>query len=231
LNDRDAHMPRRGAGRILLVLAALLVSACAHQLVPGAGAQIADGRRNAAVATAAGVTVVADADAWRGFPAGIDDIVTPLLLTIDNQSGRPLRVRLEQFAQGGPGETRLAAHTPNHNDRYVYEPVSALPYGTYGYPLSWPRSYGSYGWGPFGWDPYGWYDPWPPPRSVRLPTTDMVLRALPEAVIDSGVRTRGFVFFDRATRKKGSPLALTMDLVDARSGERFGEIRIPFVVR
>src|SRR5687768_16878388 len=103
---------------LLLVAAALLTSACAHQLVPAPGAQIADDRGKAAIATGAGVTVLVNADAWRGLPATLDSIVTPLLVTIDNQSGRPVRVRWDQLALHGPGNTRLAARSPLDIDGY-----------------------------------------------------------------------------------------------------------------
>ena len=207
--------------RVLLVAAALLASSCAHQLVPAPGAQIADERGKSAVATVAGVTVVVNADAWRGLPATLDSIVTPLLVTIDNQGGRPVRVRQDLLALRGPGETRFTARSPLEIDGYVSEPASAMPYGAYGYDPFWHTGLG----------PYRRHDPWPPSRRLSLPTRDMVERALPEGTVEPGARTTGFAFFDRAKLEKGAPLEFTMDLVDARTNERLGDVRIPFVVK
>ena len=212
--------------RVLLVAVALLASACARQLVPAPGAQIADGRGKAATASVAGVNVVVNPDAWRGLPTTLGSLVTPLLVTIDNQSGSPVRVRWEQFALHGPGETRFAARPPLDIDGYVSEPVAAMPYAA--------MPYGAFGYDPFwrsGLGPYGRHYPWPPSRRLPLPTRDMVERALPEGIVEPGARTTGFAFFDRATQAKGAPLEFTMDLVDANTNERFAQVRIPFVVK
>ena len=211
---------------VLVVAAALLASACAHQLVPGPGAQVVEGHEKAATATVAGVTLVVSPDAWRGLPTTLGSLVTPLLVTIDNQSGRPVRVRWEQFALHGPGETRFAARAPLDIEGYVSEPVAAMPYAA--------MPYGAFGYDPFwrsGLGPYGRHYPWPPSRRLPLPTHDMVERALREGVVEPHGRTTGFAFFDRATQAKGSPLEFTMDLVDASTNERFAEVRIPFVVK
>jgi hypothetical protein len=218
--------------RVALAVVTLLLSACAHHLAPGPGAQVVDTRGKAVAGSASGVTITALPDAWRGFPRDLDGIVTPLRVTIDNQSGRPLRIRHEQFALRDPAGTRYAAHTPYEIDGYVQEPVAALPYAAYAaYPYD-PYWHRPFGWGPTAWTgPFGWYDPLPAYARVRLPTSDMVREALAETVLEPGARATGFVYFDRATKKKGAPLDFTMDLVDARTGESFGEVRIPFVVK
>ena len=216
--------------RTVLVVVALLLTSCARHLVPGPGAQLANSRGKAVIASDAGVTVTARVDAWRGFPRDIDDTVTPLLVTIDNQHGRPLRLRYEYFVLRGPGEARYTALTPYDIEGYTSEPIAAMPYGAFD--PYWPRPFWSGAWhGAYGWyGPYGWYDPWPSYVRVRLPTTDMVRQSLAEATLEPGARTSGFTFFERATRKKGTPLEFTMDLVDASTGERFGQVRMPFVV-
>lgn len=218
----------------IVLIVALLSAACANHLVPAPGAQLVEGRGTGALASADNVTVVARAGAWRGSPADLEFEVTPLLVTIDNRSARPLRVRYEQFRLAAPDGASFAALAPYDIDGHVTERVDtfayASPYAAYPPYFAWPyvpdpfwRADPFWRLAPFGWST------WPQYRTIQLPTGDMVGQALPESVVEPQARTTGFVYFQRATRRR-SPLAFTMELVDGRTGERFGNVTIPFVV-
>jgi hypothetical protein len=54
-------------------------------------------------ATAVGVTVTVKADAWSGQPAELIEVI-PLLVTIENNSRVPVRLRYAEFTLAGDGE-------------------------------------------------------------------------------------------------------------------------------
>lgn len=81
--------------------------------------------------------------------------------------------------------------------------------------------------GPFDADPLyydTYYSKWP----VQLPTADMVASALPEGVIQPNGSISGFVYFQDVPEGV-ERVDLRLDLVDANTGERFGQISIPFL--
>jgi len=221
--------------RALVLLVALVSMACATHLAPAPGAQLAGPRGNAATASVADITVTVRPDDWRGSPSNLWSVATPMLVTIDNRSGRALRVRYDQFALRDAGGKRFAVRSPYDVEGYVSERVEASPYTAFGPPVSdlyWRDPF----WRArrFGWTGAGWYDPvwepWPSYRTVRLPTSDMVRMALPESVVPDQSRAEGFVFFERAPTKRKTQVDFVMDLIDARTGERVGAVTIPFVV-
>jgi hypothetical protein len=55
----------------------------------------------------------------------------------------------------------------------------------------------------------------------------MLQRALPEGVVEPGGRVGGFLYFQRL--EGPGPFTFSVDLVDAKTGERLGVITIPFV--
>lgn len=219
----------RRAAAIALGLA-LVVAGCAPRLAPAPTARLVPGRGEGAAATEAGVTVEARVGAWQARPVDLELLVTPVLVTVDNQSGRPLRVRYEHFELVAGGRTYVA-RSPFAVRGWVSEPLAALPRPWLGF-----RVVGVHGGraillaDPF-LDPF-WWDPFPGWRygRVGLPTGDMVALALPERTVEPGARVTGFVYFDRLTRD-GADVEFVMRLVDARSGEEFGRVVIPFVLR
>src|SRR5687768_10454950 len=61
-------------------------------------------------ATAVGVTVTVTADAWSGQPVELTEVV-PLLVSIDNGSRVPIRLRYAEFTLAANGE-RAPALSP-----------------------------------------------------------------------------------------------------------------------
>lgn len=206
-----------------------LLAGCATHLAPAPEAvRLGHGPRASAVAEAEGVRVIARADAWRGDPEGLEFEVTPVLVAIQNDGARPVRLRYEQFALVGPAGTRFAALSPFDVEgvvverepypsafpRLAYAPYRVDPHGRFG--LGYP-----YAWDPFYWDYYA-------TRRVRLPTGDMVQKALPETTVEPGATMRGFLYFEEV--KDVDAVTLRAELVDARTGQPFASVAIPFVV-
>jgi hypothetical protein len=223
------------ACRWAMLIGALALNACAGRLQPAATAQLAPGEPKAAIATVEGVTVVARPNAWRGFPSDLDRQVTPILITIRNERAQLVSVKSGETALMAASGRRFAAIPPQAVEGTVEEPVSALPvsvggfYGTAefdGRVLDpWYRSGPWQPGAPFGWDTR--YDG-PSYASVRLPTRDMLALALPDAPIRPGEIAQGFVYFERVG-PKGTSVDLVLPLLDAGSGQRLGEVSIPFV--
>lgn len=240
-----------------ILLTSLLVS-CAHgpELKPAPTATVPRGEDFAAVASVAGVKVTVDADAWYGQPRKLDTVV-PLELTIENRSGRPLRVRYREMALVGPHGSRFAALPPLsiNGTALVSSPFedSDSPAGIGGsglnpMPLEGPLDPGfaydgyyvspTYGtfwrrpapWrGPFAADPL-YYDTWSSRWPVALPTEDMVAKALPEGVLAHGGRVSGFVYFQDVPESVAR-VDFQLELVDAESGKTLGTVRLPFLTK
>jgi len=219
----------RWAGRPVIVVA-LTLSACVGRLEPAGTAQLAPGEGSAATATVDGVTVVARANAWRGFPSDLDRQMTPILLTIRNDRAAPVAVKLGEIALVAPTGRRFAALPPQAIEGSLVAPASALPYAAGGIFWAGPREADTRD-RPF---PFGWEDHYDRPAyaTIRLPTRDMLARALPDGPIQPGQPVQGFAYFERVGPKGTSvdlvmPL-VEMPLVDPNGGRSLRDVRIPF---
>ena len=235
---------------VLLVLAACAARA---PLAPAPEARVLPEREQAAVASAGGVRVTADASAWDGFPSPLRTVV-PVRVRIENGAQVPLRLSLDAFSLRLEEGTSLAALPPMEvqGTELVTTPPPPSGYGGAGLGPGWvdPHLFhpdalfapplGVYGpglspWGgPFRVDPF-YADPflhgsawrsWP----VQLPTPDMVARALPEGVLEPGGRAEGFIYF-QGLPGDAQRATLQVVLVDARGGEPLGRAQIPFDYR
>ncbi len=204
--------------------------------MPAPTAKTLAGNKEVAVSQAAGARIEADGKAWSGEPANLPSAIAPVKVTITNDSGRPLRIRYRDFSlTTASGFTSLALPPMKITGSVPSEPVAVTTpaFGWSGYRLApyyspWYPGFGVWG-GPFAWDfPYytTYYAQWP----VSLPTEDMVRRAIPEGVLNNGGRVEGFLYFPQVPQ--GTDRAnLSVTLVDARTGERFGSTTIPFEVK
>ena len=219
----------------------LFASACEERtdLEPVPATEAAAGG-DTVVTDVAGVHMEVTTGAWPG-PAAVSEEVTPVQVTIENESGQPLRVQYSQFALVGPGGAYYAALPPfqvkGAPDSPAlaegYDPVTGadtsyadfqvMPYyasiyvstPSYAYPSAFnPLYYESY---------YEYWD------EIDLPTPEMRARALPEGALASGGRVSGFLYFEEVAGE--APLVrFRADLVNAETGTTFGEISIPFDV-
>lgn len=215
--------------RLFVILGlAVALGGCATVLRPAPEAVRVVGRADAALGADAGVTIVASADAWRGYPGELDDVVTPMLLTFTNDSDRRLALRYEALGLVTPGGVLYAAVPPFEVTGVVYEAVEQgdiaggfTPY----YHYSWYPGGSIYG-GSLMYRPYP--GPYTALERVPMPSGDMVQKALPEGVIAPGGRVSGFVFFEKVEDVRR--VTFVARLIDAGTGEQFGEVALPFVV-
>jgi hypothetical protein len=205
-------------------------------LVPALAAPTAAGNPKTAIGEAAGVQIEANGDDWTGRPSNLPHVLTPVLVAVQNQSGKPLGIRYRNFKLEGAGGFNSAALPPFRITGSVPSTPVPVTTATFGYEGFWlAPQYGPYYpgldmWsGPFD-DDFPFYSTYFAEWPVRLPTRDMVKRAIPEGVLANGGHLSGFLYFLRAPREDKS-VTLELQLVDAKTGASFGTIRIPFVVK
>lgn len=225
-----------------LLAASLIGVGCATgpPLKPNVGAQVMVGKPESAVGRTAGVTVVADADAWRAFPRHIG-VAIPMRVRIQNDSGHPLLIRYRDFALQAPTGERLAAVRPMDIRGRTWVTLDYGYPGPYaggsGFYVGGGPAYGPYYGGPWGWGGWGGYGGWggwggwgywaPPSVPVELPTQDMLVRAIPEGVLQPGATVDGFIYFETVPKDVES-VTFTYQLLDANSREVLGTVQIPF---
>jgi hypothetical protein len=217
---------------VVCVLLLWAMGGCATRavLVPASTAQSVPGAPYTARAPVAGVDVTVSANQWSGYPPTLEGL-TALHVAIVNGSERPLRIRYDAFTLVSPSGFVAAALpplsirgtvlVPVQTGGFVYDRFWVAPYYVRYYPWASPWA------GPFAYDPWyydSYYGYWRQP----LPTQDMLAKAMPEGVIEAHGRLAGFLYFQHV---HGETVTFTMELVDAKTGETFGSIRIPFVVK
>lgn len=220
---------------LVIGLLALVAPGCATTLIPAPEAHRVPGVGHAADARLAGVHIVASAGTWSGFPSDLEDLVTPMLVTITNDGPRPLEIRYEHFALQTPGGVIFAALPPFQVTGFTLEPLGDFgPTVGFGFSVApylspWYPGWSVYG-GPFPFNSGyygGYYGVYSSYGQVRLPTGDMLQRALPEGVLAPGGRITGFVYFERVLDVVH--VALVAHLVEV-GGRDLGVIEIPFIV-
>jgi hypothetical protein len=233
---------RLGVAGLLIFFACFFLSCRDYVLLtPAEDAQKVDDARHAAQATVANVNVTVQARAWPGTNA-IKTEVTPLLVTIENNSQRTVRIRYSDFALVTAEGEHFAALPPYAIEGTIEEPVRVEPYPGAIAPRFHHRGFmiapyyaPFYGGiapfdGPFFYDPFyydRYYTYW---REVELPTIEMLQEALPDGAIEPGGMVSGFLYFE-PVGPDTPKVSFRMDIADARQGEIFGNIHIPFLVR
>lgn len=229
-----------------------VVTSCAvePQLLPDKTTQRSEGP---AAASLSGVHVRVDGDAWRGEPARLPEVVTPVKVTIENSSGRPMRIAYLDLSLDGKKHYRalpLVSHDVPLSVRQnapalrlvVNEPVAPEAPADPQRPKPRFQSKGFFV-AQFYKKQYPAYEPWPrsintrsPTESIsnallaaNLPSADMVADGLPEGVLESGGMVSGYLFFDRVEPKE-TRVNFNLRLTDPDSTEQFGQITIPLAV-
>lgn len=224
--------------------AGLLLTGCAAtKLQPAPQARLLDNDTTIVTTASDDVQVTAEAENWSG-EADIDEVVTPMLVTITNDSDHPIRISYEGFSLVEPGngrrfaalppwevrgETRLAdGYRPIAEPRLRARSFRVAPYYGSLYP-----GYGTFtGYGYYSSIPYytTYYDYWRR-LEIELPTPTMLKRAIPEGVIEPGGMVAGYLYFEKVQGlDRGTRLDLRTELVDAESGEIFASLDMPFMV-
>jgi hypothetical protein len=83
-----------------LVLGSVGMVGCATTpvLKPAPGDTLAPGKPNVAQADVAGVVVLVNGNAWNGDPSDLGQLFTPVMVTIQNNSGKSVRVSYADFS-------------------------------------------------------------------------------------------------------------------------------------
>ncbi len=99
---------------IAALLSVFALEACVHEKVlePATGAALAPGLPDVAEATAAGVSVKVTGDSWKGDPQDLGTLFTPVRVTLENHSGKTLRVSYRDFTLTGGSGFNYAAIPP-----------------------------------------------------------------------------------------------------------------------
>lgn len=228
--------------RLVLALMLGLLGGCAQSpnLEPAPEADQVTRLIDAAEVEAAGVRVLVQADAWPGYERIVTE-VTPLRVRIVNDSGQPLRLRYQDFALvgdaqvypalpprrigGSVSEPRLADDAPPIvNPGFAYSGFQVAPFYGPVYPGIEPFG-AAFAVDPLYYDrQFGYWE------RTELPTPEMLARVLPEGVLAPGGRVEGFLYFEKVDPGVTSRLRYRAALVNARTGERFATVSVPFLV-
>jgi hypothetical protein len=222
---------------LLLSLTALWASGCSHNpyLVPAPNAKVVPDQKDAAEAEEFGVHLVVNGNDWRGYPVDLADVISPVEAGIENKSGKSLSIRYKDFSltdQSGFQSSALPPYTMDGASARAYSPLlePSFHFGLfwiapYYYPVFGP---GLEAWpGDFPYDPdyyQMYYGFWP----GALPTRSMLEQGIPEGVVGDGGHITGFLYFPRVKREITN-VSFEFELVDAKTKQSFGTIRIPLI--
>jgi len=229
-------------------VALVLLQACAQSpvLAPAPGANVVEVDGTYATAQTEGVTVTAEASGWPGR-IDIENVVTPMKVTVVNDSDRALRVRYSDFGLVSASGKRYAALPPygvkgSVRESFALDAREAIGAGAFDARLfhvapHYARIYPAlspYHLHPLALDPYYYRHYYPYWRSLRadveMPTREMLRYVLPEGVLESGGKLEGYLYFQKVDREQvDTPVTFHAELVDAESGAQFAAARIPFV--
>jgi hypothetical protein len=225
-----------GNSRPLIVLSAVIalsLTGCAsRQLVPAPEARLMPGRHDTAVAEAGGVRTTVQSQAWSGSPASLPQQITPLKVTVVNDSSRPVRINYDDFTLTGSSGFTYSALPPYEITGSVRERVMVPHFAYSGFfvaPYYRPFYPGVPVWAasPWRYDRYYYnrtWAEWP----VQLPTRDMREKAIPAGVLQPGGRVSGFLYFPRLPGET-TTVTFKQSLVDSNSQKAIAEVEVPFV--
>jgi len=220
------------------IVVGLMTTSCAirGKLYPATGAELIkkdDGETVGAKIESAGVAIEVRPNAWVGVPARLRR-VTPLLITIENKNTDRIRLRYEEFIlQAADGRTFKAL--PPFHIRGAQNEVDPFAFSAQGWLIP-PYRFGVYPWYPIGPGLYPFAGGLFPPnwaagiRQHRLPTGDMIAKALPESVIEPQGKLTGYLYFENVT-KRIDKVDFVAEVVSVPQREKIGTVRIPFRVR
>jgi hypothetical protein len=218
----------------LLFGSLILLAACGHPFQAASPNQAVPGSPRVAQAAVQGLSMNTEVDDWNGDPAGLDSVLTPVKVTLNNEGNHPVSLLYRNFTLASSQGVRTEAIPPfKINGSTDPAPTPMAPMfayqGFYPYPY-----YGFYGPG-FGYWPNSWgwnagwynsaYNYW---SSRDLPTADMLRKAIPEGVLNAGGKVSGYLYFQLIPPDTTS-LDLQATLVDANTHQQFGMLDVPFV--
>lgn len=236
----------KGAALSILAVAALALGGCRPEpteLEPAATAGTGAGAEAPTSQPEAGgenedIRLTAHADGWEGWRA-IQRRVTPLRVTLHNDSERAIVLRYDAFAVRGHLDTYAVVppyRMEGDVDTYVatadFDPVGPPGLAGHGFSIAppyagvYPSATVADG---YAWDAayYGGYDGfW---TDVELPTEQMLERVLPEGIVGPGGYVDGVLFFEHVPREE-TGLILFAELESTGADAPVARFEIPLVV-
>ena len=226
---------------VVLIFLTFLYCATGFKMVPAPEAEKTGALEGAAHVELAGVEILVETEAWYGRPEILDKI-TPLRLTIQNNSGKLLLIRYSEFKISGVNSGKIYAALPPYEIRgTIEEPWLVLPYP---FPVDPSIDCDKFSVAPYCSRMYpafpAYRDTFPIDSlyyshyytvysKIALPTVDMIKRVLPDGVIENDGHVSGFLYFEKVNRDE-EQLEFTADLIDAVRGELLGTVKIPFLM-
>lgn len=226
----------------VLAGAALLLVGCAPaaDLRPAERANTAPELEQAAVTTKEGIRVLTQADEWPGrFPVKRE--ITPVRVRIENSGDAPLALRYEDLTLVGSngevyralppfridGEVANARAVPTYGPiaepGFAFDGFGIAPVYAPAYPTLTPVA------DPFLYDPVFYENAYTYWNETELPTAAMLVRALPEGVIERGGFVEGWVYFEKVPDTV-ERVTFSADLVNANTRNQFAEVRMSYNV-
>lgn len=190
-----------------------------------------------------GINIITKVNYWKGNPE-IKQYVTPVYVTINNNSNKQLKISYEQFSLISSKGERFAALPPFGVTGEVSRPALLQQYSpilvpgfTYRGFLIAPFYSSIYPEIPvfdeeFYFDPLyysNYYNYWDQVQ-YDLPTPKMIDNALPEGVLKKGGEISGFIYFEKINNVKSNNIDFKADLINSKTGNNFAVISIPFSV-
>lgn len=220
---------------VTLAVAVVIAMACGGQreveLAPAKPAMTFPGDAGRALAQEAGIRLTVDAKAWGGDPSDLDEKMVPVQVTIQNQSGRPVRLSYDAFSLVTPDGKRFEVVSPFRIDGSEQPIVTPM--------LTYDRFAVAARHAPFYPGVEVWPDSITPAEQVtanrwnttwsdRLPTAEMLSLALPEGVLRPGGEISGFLYFEDVAEDVRR-VEFRAELDHARTGSELATLAIPMV--
>lgn len=217
----------------LAVAGIAALSACAHpHYVPVEPANFVPNERDVGGASVEGVVIRADVDTWKGDPDNLKTALTPVRVTIENNSNQPLSLRYPNFEVSNPAGVQVRALPPFQIHGSITESGPITP----AYPWDGFMLYPGYGpyygpgwalWGDnWGWDG-GWYGTYWAEWQQDLPTRSMLEKAVPEGVLNPGGQVKGYLYFQKIPENVKN-LVFVAELWNANTHQQIATVHIPF---
>ena len=218
---------------LMIILALVGAMGCVQrsELIPAPEVNTPTEAPKVATAEAAGVRVVVSPDKWQDQPQRLP-YIQDLHVTVENQSGVPLRLRYSEFELVSttgfaasplpPYQIEQTAVDPIPHPAFYADRFRVAPHYVQHFPTlgPWPSR--------FDFDEGFYrhqYSLWEP----QLPTREMLEQAIPEGVIDDGGKVSGFLYFQELNPDMAR-VTFTIELINANTEENFGVVRIPFIL-
>jgi hypothetical protein len=237
-NQRVVRMAARMASMATGLLACGVGAAgCAHDegLVPAPQATVVPGERRLAYDQEGDVSVWVDGDAWRGRPRDLEEVMTPIWLTLQNHGQKPVRVMYRDLNLEVPSGMRMTPLPPfsMRTEGPLRTRAITVPafrhHGFFIAPRYRPYYPGLRAWhSPLVYDPF-FYDTYYARWRIPLPTEDMLQSALPEGVLDPGGTVSGFVYFPEIPKNARGTFTFRANLSEAAEGAMVASLDVPFV--